>query len=70
MLSTKDGIPEAQSDTLEEKHPDLFAKYMEWHAAFLKEQIGYAQEIVRVQQNTKRLIALTALLRSMNAQNA
>lgn len=70
MLYTKDGIPEAQSDTLEEKHPYLFAKYMEWHTAFLKEQIGYAQEIVRVQANTKRIEELTALFRQMNAQNA
>ena len=70
MLYTKDGISEAQSDTLEEKHPDVFEKYMVWHTAFLKEQIGYAQEIVRVQANTERIRKLTELFRKMNAANS
>ena len=66
----EDGLPDFQGDFLEENYPYLYAKYMEWHNAYLKEQIVYAKAIVRVQANTRRLIELTALFRQMNAQNA
>lgn len=69
-LYTRNGIPEIQADILEDKNPHLFAKYMEWRARSLKEQIGYANEIVRVRQNTAQIRELIATVKRMNAKNS